>query len=247
MIYELFYWPDIQGRGEFVRLVLEDLGVDYVDVCRAPGGMERLGDLLRGDVAPLMPFAPPILRAGELWLSHTAAITSFVAELHGLAPSFEQERLTARSLALTIADLATEAHDTHHPITSEIRHEDQAEPARLRAEAFRTRRMPKFLRYLERTIERNDRQSGGGGASGGAGVLVGTEITYVDLAAFQAVEGLRYAFPRAFARLVPELPRLLELHSRVAVRPRLASYLTSERRLAFSQQDLFRHYPELDG
>ena len=238
MIYELFYWPEIQGRGEFVRLVLEDLGVDYVDVCRAPGGMERLRELLQGNGAPLMSFAPPILHAGELWLSHTAAITSFIAELHGLAPSFEQERLTARSLALTIADLATEAHDTHHPITSELHHEEQAGPARLRAEAFRTRRMPKFLRYLERTIERNDRLSG---------ATAGGEITYVDLAAFQAVEGLKYAFPRAFARLVPELPRLLELHSRVAVRPRLAGYLTSERRLPFSQQDLFRHYPELDG
>jgi glutathione S-transferase len=242
MIYELYYWPEIQGRGEFVRLVLEDLGIDYVDVCRTPDGMERLHELLQGGGgAPLMPFAPPILHAGELWISHTAAITSFVAERHGLAPSFEQERLTARTLALTIADLATEAHDTHHPISSELHYEEQTAPAKLRAEAFRTARMPKFLRYLERTIARNDRHSGG------AGVLVGTDITYVDLEAFQIVEGLKYAFPRAFARLGPELPHLMELHSRVAVRPRLASYLVSERRLPFSEQDLFRHYPELDG
>lgn len=240
MIYELFYWPGIQGRGEFVRLVLEDLGVDYVDVCRAPGGMVRLRELLQGDGVPLMPFAPPVLHAGELWVSHTAAITSFVAERHGLAPSFEQERLTARTVALTIADLATEAHDTHHPISSEFHHEKQIEPARLRAEAFRTLRMPRFLRYLERTITRNDRL-------GGDGVLVGTDITYIDLAAFQVVEGLRYAFPRAFARIEPELPRLLALRARVAARPRLASYLASERRLPFSQQDLFRHYPGLDA
>lgn len=240
MIYELFYWPQIQGRGEFVRLVLEDLGVDYADVCRAPGGMTRLRELLRGDGAPLVPFAPPVLHAGELWISHTAAITSFIAERHGLAPSFEQERLTARTIALTIADLATEAHDTHHPISSELHYEKQLEPAQLRAEAFRTLRMPKFLRYLERMIEHNERL-------GGEAVLVGTDVTYVDLAAFQAVAGLRYAFPRAFARLEGELPRLLALGARVAARPRLASYLASERRLPFSQADLFRQYPELDA
>ncbi len=158
----------------------------------------RLHELMSGGGgAPLMPFAPPILHAGELWISHTAAITSFVAERHGLAPSFEQERLTARTIALTIADLATEAHDTHHPISSELHYEKQSAPAKLRAEAFRTARMPKFLRHLERTISRNDRHSGG------AGVLVGTDITYVDLEAFQIVEGLKYAYPRAFARLIP--------------------------------------------
>jgi glutathione S-transferase len=204
--------------------------------------MARLREILHGEGAPLMPFAPPFLHAGELWISHTAAITSFVAERHGLAPPIEQERLSARTLALTIADLAGEAHDTHHPISSELPYEKQTEPARLRAEAFRTLRMPKFLRYLERTIAHNERQS-----SGDSGVLVGTDVTYVDLAAFQVIEGLKYAFPRAFARLVPELPRLLELHGRVAVRPRLASYLASDRRLPFSEQDLFRHYPELDG
>lgn len=240
MIYELFYWPHIQGRGELVRVVLEDLGVDYTDVCRTPEGMERLNKILHGEGAPLMPFAPPFLRAGELWIAHTAAITCFVAERHGFAPTFEQERLTARSLALTIADLVSEAHDTHHPISSEYPYEKQTEPARLRAEAFRNLRMPKFLRYLERTIARNER-------GGGGGVLVGSEITYVDVSAFQVIEGLKYAFPRAFARLVPELPRLMALHSRISVRPRLSAYLASDRRLPFSEQDLFRHYPELDG
>ena len=37
MAYELYYWPDIQGRGEFVRLALEEAGADYVDVARVKG------------------------------------------------------------------------------------------------------------------------------------------------------------------------------------------------------------------
>jgi glutathione S-transferase len=240
MICELFYWPGIQGRGELVRLVLEDLGVAYVDVCRQPEGLGRMHKILHGQGAPLMPFAPPFLRLGDLWISHTAAIMSFVGERFGLAPPFEPEQLTARSLALTIADLVTEVHDTHHPISVEEPYEQQREAARLRAKAFRSLRMPKFLRYLERTIARNERRGGGG-------VLVGSAITYVDLAAFQVIEGLTYAFPRALAHIARELPHLKALHGRIAVRPRLSSYLASDRRVPFNEEDIFRHYPELDG
>jgi glutathione S-transferase len=240
MICELFYWPGIQGRGELVRLVLEDAGVDYVDVCREPEGLERMNEILHGKGAPLTPFAPPFLRLDDLWISHTAAIMSFVGERFGLAPPFEQEQLTARTIALTIADLVTEVHDTHHPISVEQHYEEQIDAARLRAVAFRSLRMPKFLRYLERTITRNDRRGGGG-------VLVGGAITYVDLAAFQVIEGLTYAFPRALAHLARELPHLMRLHDRVAARPRLASYLASERRVPFNEHGIFRRYPELDG
>ena len=234
MIFELFYWPQIQGRGEFVRMLFEDQGADFVDVCRTPDGLERMHKLLHGEGAPLLPFAPPFLRADDLWLSQTAAITSFVGEKLGLAPHYEQDRHIARSIALTIADLVTEVHDTHHPISVEQRYEKQADVAKRRADAFRDYRMPKFLRYLDHR--------------GGDGVLAGSgDITYVDLAAFQAIEGLKYAFPRAFAKLAPELQRLLALHSRISIRPRLAKYLASERRVPFSEDDVFRRYPELDG
>ena len=72
-------------------------------------------------------------------------------------------------------------------------------------------------------------------------------MSYVDLAAFQVVEGLSYAFPRAMARIRDDIPRLLALRDRVAQRPRLLRYLTSPRRLPFNQQGIFRHYPELDS
>ncbi|HVV84963.1 MAG TPA: glutathione S-transferase [Kofleriaceae bacterium] len=237
MIYELFYWPGIQGRGEFVRLVLEDASADYVDVARHPGGVKRMQAIMKGDGgAPLVPLAPPFLRAGELWVAQTAAITAFLGERLGLAPADEQGRLTARTVAMTIADLVAEAHDTHHPVAPEKYHEEQKDEAKRRSESFRTARMPKFLGYLERVLERN-----------GGDVLVGREVSYVDLAAFQVVEGLGYAFPRALAHLRDDLPRLLALRDRIAARPRVAAYLASERRLPFNTQGIFRHYPELDG
>ncbi len=140
MRYELYYWPNIQGRGEFVRLALEEA---------------------------------------------------------------EQKR-----------------------------------EARRRARSFRSERLPKFLGYFEGVLAANSHK---------AGWSVGRSLSYVDLSLFQMIAGLRYAFPRAMARLEPAHPRLVELHERVAARPNVAAYLKSRRRLAFNEQDIWRHYPELDG
>jgi glutathione S-transferase len=235
MKYELYYWPEIQGRGEFVRLVLEDAGCDYVDVAREPGGEQQLAAVLSGVRDGVLPFAPPVLYAGAVVVAQTAAITSFLGERHGLAPTTEAGRCAALTIALTIADLVAETHDTHHPIAVDKRYELQKPAARERAAVFRHARLPRFLGYLERNLERN------------GDVLVGSAISYVDLAAFQVIEGLSYAFPRAMARVGDDLPRLLALRDRVAQRPRLLRYLTSPRRLPFSEQGIFRHYEELDG
>jgi glutathione S-transferase len=235
MKYELYYWPEIQGRGEFVRLVLEDADCDYVDVAREPGGGSRLAAVLSGDRGGMLPFALPVLYAGTTVIAQTAAITSFLGERHGLAPGTEAGRLAALTIALTIADLVAETHDTHHPIAVDKRYELQKAVAKERAAVFRRARMPKFLGYLERNLERNGE------------VLVGSTISYVDLAAFQVIEGLSYAFPRAMARVRGHIPKLLALRDRVVQRPRLLRYLTSPRRLPFNEQDIFRHYEELDG
>jgi glutathione S-transferase len=235
MKYELYYWPEIQGRGEFVRLVLEDADCAYVDVAREPGGDAKLEAILGGDRDGALPFAPPVLYAGKVMVAQTANITAFLGERHGLAPADEAGRMAARSIALTIADLVAEVHDTHHPTTVEEAYETQKPAAKARAAAFRKGRIPKFLGYLERNLERN------------GDVLVGDAVSYVDLAAFQVVEGLSYAFPRAMARVSADVPKLLALRDRVAQRPRLLHYLTSDRRIPFNEMGIFRHYPELDG
>ena len=230
MRYELYYWPGIQGRGEIPRLVLEDAGAEYVDVAREPGGMQRMQRVLAGDEPALLPFAPPFLHAGRVWLAQSALISSFLGEQLGLAPTTEQAQLAARTIMLTIADFIDEIHDTHHPIAVDQYYDDQKDAARHRAANFRTARLPKFLRYLERNIERS-----------GHDVLVGKSITYVDLAAFEITVGLEYAFPRALAK--QRVPRLRALRERVSKRPRLAAYLASDRRMPFSEEDIFLRYP----
>ncbi|HEV2546457.1 MAG TPA: glutathione S-transferase [Stellaceae bacterium] len=238
MRYELYYWPGIQGRGEFVRLALEEASADYVDVAREKGGMEAMMRLLDSDKVALPSFAPPFLKAGRLLIGQTANILLFLGERHGLAPKDEAGRLWTHQLQLTIADLVVEAHDTHHPIASGLYYEDQKREAKRRAEDFRENRLPKFLGYFEDVLACNPR---------GPKHLVGARLTCADLSLFQIVEGLGYAFPRAMKRASRRAPKTIALRDRVAERPRIAAYLASPRRIPFNEQGIFRHYPELDA
>ena len=239
MRYEFYYWAGIQGRGEFVRLALEQADAEYVDVARQAGGGEAaMMRLLSGTGAGHLPFAPPFLKAGELIIGQTANILLYLGAHHGLAPADEAGRLWAHQLQLTIADFVDEAHDTHHPIASSLYYEDQRQEARARAADFLKSRAPKYLGYFERVLERNP---------AGPAHLVGAELTYPDLSLFQLLAGMRYAFPRAMARLEPKHTRVVALHDRVAALPRIAAYLASDRRIPFNEHGIFRHYPELDS
>ena len=237
---ELYYWPGIPGRGEFVRLLLEEAGAAYVDVARErKNGLAAMMRFLEGEESGALPFAPPFVKIGNVVVSQTANILAFLAPRLGLVPDDEAFRAEASQIQLTLADFVGEIHDTHHPIAGSLYYEDQKAAAKRRAQHFVKERMPKYRGWLEKVLARN-RRSGGQW-------LVGSGCTYVDLSAFQVVEGLRYAFPNAMARLEPTFPRVVGLRDRVAARPRIASYLTSKRRQRFNQMGIFRHYPELDA
>ena len=236
---ELYYWPTIQGRGEFVRLLLEDAGVDYVDVARTKGGMAAMMRFLDGQEPGALPFAAPFVRVDGTIVSQTATILAVLAPKLGRVPDDEAARAEANQIQLTIADAVGEAHDTHHPIAGSEYYEDQKKEAKRRAATFVKDRIPRYLGWLEDVLERN--------AASDGRWLVGADCTYVDLSAFQLVEGLRYAFPNAMARIEPKIPRLIALRDRVAARPGIAAYLASKRRIPFNQQGIFRHYPELDA
>ena len=237
MRYELYYWSSIQGRGEFVRLALEEAGANYVDVARTDGGEERMLALLDDDALACLPFAPPFLKAGNRLIAQTANILLFLGERHGLAPKPEAGRLWTHQLQLTLADLVVEVHDTHHPIAACLYYEDQRREAKRRAVDFLKHRLPKYIGYFERVLTRNPR---------GSAHLVGGRLTYADLSLFQVVAGLQYAFPNAMARIARRYRNVMAVHARVAGRPRIDAYLASERRLPFNQQGIFRHYVELD-
>jgi glutathione S-transferase len=235
MRYELYYWPSIQGRGEYVRLALEEAGADYVDAARTASGMSammRMMEAKRGTP----PFAPPFLKAGKLVIGQTANILLYLGSRHGLAPKGEAGKLWVHQLQLTVADFVLEIHDTHHPLGPSMYYEDQRSEARKRTGEFWKERVPKFLGYFERLLD----------GSGGRW-LTGRRLTYVDLSLFQIVEGLHYAFPGRMKTFERQIPGLIDLHGRIARRPNVEAYLSSGRRVLFNEDGIFRHYKELDA
>ncbi|MGH7931256.1 MAG: glutathione S-transferase [Candidatus Binatia bacterium] len=238
MRYELYYQPSIQGRGEFIRLALEEAGADYIDVARDPEfGRPGIMKFLEDPSVERPPFAPPFLKAGKFLVSQTANILQFLAPRLALVPKNEASRLWAHQLQLTIADWLHETHDTHHPIANTLYYEEQTAEAKKRGAHFTSARMPKFLDYFEKILKRNGKDGD---------FVFGKKISYVDLSLFQMIAGSRYAFPRTMARVQSQYPRLITLHDRIMTRPRSAAYLSSSRRLPFNQQGIFRHYPELE-
>jgi glutathione S-transferase len=234
MKYALYYWPGIQGRGEFVRLALEEAGADYVDVARERGTSEMMRMMQAAGKTP--PFAPPFLASGKLVIAQTANILLYLGPRHGLAPKAEAGRLWLHQLQLTVTDFVLEAHDTHHPLGPTLYYEDQRAAAKKRTGEFWNERVPKYLGYFERILE-----------DGGGTYVTGRKLTYIDLSMFQIVEGLRYAFPRQMRTFERRIPGLTGLHDRVAARPNIKAYLNSDRRIPFNEDGIFRHYKELDA
>ena len=238
MAYELFHWPAIQGRGEFVRLALEEAQAPYVDVARRRGGEARMLRIMADTKATTPPFAPPFLKSGRQVIAQVANILLFLGDRHGMAPRDAAGRAWAHQLQLTVTDFVLEVHNTHHPISNALWYRDQKPEAKKYAASFLKHRAPKYLRYFERVLAQN---------KAGDRYMIGRRLTYPDLSMFQLVEGMRYAFPRGMAKLETTLPRLVALHDRVAERPNVAAYLASKRRIPFNEDGIFRRYPELDA
>jgi glutathione S-transferase len=234
MRYEFYYWPSIQGRGEYVRLALEEAGADYTDAARGARGVAAMMKMMEAKNTP--PFAPPFLKAGQLVVGQTANILFYLGSRHGLAPKAEAGRLWLHQLQLTVTDFVSEVHDTHHPLGPSLYYEDQKAPAKKRTDEFWSERVPKYLGYFEQLLKDN-----------GGGHVTGRRLSYVDLSMFQLVEGLRYAFPKRMKAFERKIPGLVDLHDRVAARPKIKAYLASDRRIPFNEDGIFRRYKALDG
>lgn len=236
MRYQLFYWPEIQGRGEFVRLALEDAGASYDDVARKSGGMNRMLAMMDGGRDKRPPFAPPFLKAGKLVIAQVANILFYLGPRLKLAPREEASRLWLHQLQLTVSDFVKEIHDTHHPVGSGLYYEDQKPEAKRYVDNFLSERAPKYLGYFETVLKKS-----------GGPYLLGRKATYIDLSVFQLIEGLRYAFPKSGKGIERGVSGLVDIRDRIAQRSGIKKYLGSARRIPFNESGIFRHYPELDA
>lgn len=234
MSRRLWYWPGLQGRGEFVRLALEAAGLDYEDCARTRDAGALLADMAARTARA--PFAPPYLEIDGLVLAQVANILAYLGAQHDLAPSAIADRYWVQQLQLTIADMVAEVHDVHHPVDAGAWYDEQKPEASRAATQFRADRLPKFLDHFEAAYR-----------AGTGEWLIDHRWTHVDTSLFQLVEGLRYMFPRRMAAIERDYPRLVAIHDQVAELPGIRAYLKSGRREAFNEDGIFRHYPELDG
>lgn len=234
MSYDLWYWPSIQGRGEFVRLVLEGAGIAYRDRAREDGAEALIKDMHGRD--GFGPFAPPYLVDGDFAIAQVAHILAYVTDQNDLGTGDLHTDLQLIQLQLTVTDVVAEVHDVHHPVGADKYYHEQKDEARAAAASFRNARMPKYLGYFEGAL----------GVNEGPFVL-GDTWSHVDTSLFQLVEGLTYAFPRRMAALKDDYPRLHAARDAVAGIEGIAAYLASDRRISFSEDGIFRHYPELDA
>jgi glutathione S-transferase len=234
MAYRLWYWPEIQGRGEFVRLALEAAGIDYRDCARAGGAEALVADMKARKERP--PFAPPYLEIDGMAIAQVTNILLYLGDRHGLAPSRITDRYWVHQLQLTISDMVAEVHNIHHPVDPGAYYDDQKAEAARAAGQFRENRIPKFLAHLEQAACANP-----------GAWLIDDRWTYADTSLFQLVEGLHYMFPKRMAAVAADFPNLHRIRDQVAALPGIAAYLASDRRLAFNTDGIFRHYPELDA
>ena len=234
MSYDLWYWPNIQGRGEFVRLALEAAGIPYRDRAREDGAKALMADMkARG---PKGPFAPPYLDAGDTVIAQVAHILAWLSDRHDLAPKDEATAMWLIQLQLTVTDLVAEVHNVHHPVAASAYYGEQKPEAARAAAQFRDERMPKFLDFFEAAA----------GAVAGEW-MADARWSPIETSLFQLIEGLRYIFPRRMKVIEPDYPRFIAVRDAVAELPGVKAYLASERRIPFNEDGIFRHYPELDG
>lgn len=233
MSYQLWYWPDIPGRGEFVRLFLEAGEIPYDDMAREQGSDALVEDMeaRRG----IRPFAPPYLVADDLVIGQTAHILAFLSDRHGLGSGEPDVDAQLIQLQLDVSDMVEEVHATHHPIASSLFYADQMDAAWQRAADFRAVRLPKWLAHFESALEEHD-----------GPFVLGEHWTHVDTSLWQMLEGLDYAFPNLMQQMAGSFPHLQALQGAVPEIGGVADYLVSERRIDFNQDGIFRHYPELD-
>jgi glutathione S-transferase len=232
MTYQLWYWPSIPGRGEFVRLALEAAEIEYEDMAREHGAEALMEDLQgRGGIRP---FAPPYLVDGDFCVGQTANILAILADRHDFGAGELEIDLQLIQLQLDVTDIIAEVHNVHHPVAAALYYQDQMDPAYEAAQHFRDERLPKYLDHFEMALEEN-----------GGPCVLGDRWTHVDTSLFQLIEGLDYMFPNRMREL--DYPRLELCRQAVMEIDGVEQYLASDRRLPFNEDGIFRYYPELDS
>ena len=204
MAYRLFYWEK-RGRGEQIRLLLNELGQEYEDVYVPMN--EEFMKLKRQGPGTLYFGSVPMLEDGDFKLAQGPVIMNYLGRKHGLMPADLQPAAKTEAMVVGAEDMRM----AYFRLLGDGREEKQA---KFVGGAWNDR----WLSAWSGLIELN----------GDTGYLVGSTLTQADLAVWDALDAIiTWIDGATFASFA----RVQKFYESIKARPAIASYLASDRRI----------------
>jgi glutathione S-transferase len=228
----------LKGRGEFLRLMLEDKCLKYEDTDDNLYGPKGMMDCFRGSAEavgeegaikiPSPIFFPPAIwhrPAGgeEVIINQVGACMTYLGEVLGYSPKTPAELARAQCILLNALDYISDGRKSFHPVKDTMSYNDQKEEGDKASKEFAKTRMMIWLAHFEKVVNNF-------GSS--APVAGGSNITYADFALFHVLGATVAQFNNEKYEMAWDkspVTALKEYYEWMKKRPSLHAYLTSGR------------------
>jgi glutathione S-transferase len=240
--WTVVYHPcNFKGRGEFLRLMLEDAKISYKDTGTDLYGPSGMMDAFRGSVDavtadeksqpfPLL-YPPAILHrpvggdgCQQIMVNQVGACMIYLGDELGYAPTTHAEKARANCVLLNSLDYISEGRSSFHPVDNKKSYKDQKDEGDRKSKLFSQDRMLVYLHYFNKIVKKNGKSQ--------SPIAGGSNITYADFALFQVVDATAFQFNSEFyanAWDSARVPELKEHYVWMKARPNLQAYFASDR------------------
>lgn len=211
--WKLYYWDMCPGRGEYVRIVFEEAGVQFLE-----DRDNILEKVIKGGMEGFPAFAPPVITRGDFKLSQTPVICEYLGKHFNLYPASDTDVWHARQINLTIHDFQADGRNVFHAKQFTASYFGQEAETQGHIDWFRKERLPRWLLYFEKLLQANDN---------GRSFVIGDKLTYVDLGLLQVLRNAANQFSDEWIKM--DIPLIKAFKQRMEARPNLAAYFKSDR------------------
>jgi glutathione S-transferase len=243
---------NFKGRGEFLRLMLEDKCISFVESGENLYGPTGMMDCFRGSAQavlepqavelPFPVFFPPGLwhRPGngqeDVLINQVGAAMIYLGDQLGYAPSSSAERARATSVLLNALDYIAEGRRSFHPVENNMSYHNQKEEGDRESKIFSQTRMGIWLAHFEKTVQKF------GGPE--TPVVGGKHITFADFALMHVLDATVSQFNTEFYDMAwdqQSVPALKKYLAWMKTRPNLQAYWKSDRNTGARIVDCFSY------
>lgn len=234
----LYHAPGkMKGRGEYLRLLLEDAGASYensdvnlygptgmMDAFRAsPEAIDKINDHYPVFFPPAIWHRP--VSGEEVLINQVGACMIYLGDQLGYAPQSAAETARANCTMLNALDYVSDGRSSFHPIKNSMSYKDQKEEGDKVSKEFSQTRMKLFLHHFNKVIKSN-------GSSPENPIAGGSTVTYADFVLFYALDATASQFNSEFYEKAwdnTNVPELKAYYKWIQARPKLQAYFKSDR------------------